>query len=59
MSHGSTKGVPIDTDGTLAGTVSSVAMNTASLIFGIGYSNTTGTAVIQTSGVIARCYHMT
>jgi hypothetical protein len=42
-----------------AGTVSGVAMNTASLKFGIAYSNTTGTAVIQTAGVVSQVYGMT
>jgi hypothetical protein len=33
------------------GTVSSVAMNTASLKFGLGFMNTTGTPTIQVSGI--------
>ena len=41
-----------------SGTVSSVAMNTASLIFGIAFSNTTGTPTVITSGVTAQVNNM-
>ena len=40
------------------GTVSSVAMNTASLKFGIGFMNTTGTPTIITAGCVGQAYNM-
>ena len=40
------------------GTVSSVAMNTASLIFGLGFMNTTGTPTILTAGCVGQAYNM-
>ena len=41
------------------GTVSSVAMNTASLKFGIGLMGTTGTTALVLSGMMAQCNGMT
>jgi hypothetical protein len=40
------------------GTVSSVAMNTASLKFGLGFSQQTGTPTIKTSGVVGNVFNM-
>jgi len=40
------------------GTVSSVAMNTASLKFGLGFMNTTGTPTILTAGCVGQVYNM-
>lgn len=42
-----------------SGTVSSVAMNTASLKFGLGFMNTTGTPTIQVGGLRANVNNMT
>lgn len=51
-------GVATGTTGLFSGTVSSVAMNTAGLNFGIGFRATTGTPTIRVVSVQARAYNI-
>lgn len=51
-------GVVTGTNGQFSGTVSGVAMNTASLIFGLGFKATTGTPTIRVVSVEAQAYNM-
>lgn len=51
-------GVATGTTGLFSGTVSSVAMNTASLIFGIGFKSTTGTPTIRIVQVQAQAINI-
>lgn len=51
-------GVPTGATGQFSGTVSSVALNTASLIFGLGFIATTGTPTITIPTVQAFAFNM-
>lgn len=51
-------GVATGTTGYFSGTVSSVALNTASLIFGIGFKATTGTPTIRVSQVHGQAFNI-
>lgn len=51
-------GIATGTTGYFSGTVSGVAMNTASLIFGLGFKSTTGTPTIRVVSVEAQAYNM-
>jgi len=55
---GTAAGFTIPVTATWNGTVSSVAMNTASLIFGLGFISTTGTPTITVPQVQAFAYNM-
>ena len=51
-------GIPTGTTGLFTGTVSSVALNTASLIFGLGFKATTGTPTITVAMVQAQALNI-
>jgi hypothetical protein len=51
-------GVATGTGAYFSGTVSSVAMNTAGLIFGLGFSSTTGTPTITVPFVHAQAFNL-
>lgn len=51
-------GVATGTTGFFSGTVSSVAMNTASLKFGLGFIATTGTPTIRVVSVVGQAHNM-
>ena len=51
-------GVATGTNGYFSGTVSSVAMNTASLRFGLGFSSTTGTPTVRVVSVTSESYNI-
>lgn len=51
-------GIATGTTGLFTGTVSSVALNTASLIFGLGFKSTTGTPTISVPLVLAQAFNL-
>ena len=51
-------GIAVGTTGLFSGTIASVAMNTASLKFGLAFTSTTATPTIRIVSVIGQVHHM-
>lgn len=51
-------GIATGTTGLFTGTVSSVALNTTSLVFGLGFKSTTGTPTISVPLVLAQAFNL-